>query len=78
MDYYKDINNLKKLFIKFIEKTPSFGKSFICLDDSNNKEIISKLKIKNFHTYGVDKKSQFKILKSKRKAVPIFLYEVIV
>ena len=61
MDYYKDINNLKKLFIKFIEKTPSFGKSFICLDDSNNKEIISKLKIKNFHTYGVDKKSQFRI-----------------
>ena len=61
MDYYKHMNNLKKLFIKFIEKTPSFGKSFICLDDNNNKEIISKLKIKNYHTYGIDKKSQFRI-----------------
>jgi len=52
---------LKKLFIKFIEKTPSFGKSFICLDDNTNKEIIKKLKIKNFHTYGTDKNSQFNI-----------------
>ena len=61
MDYYKNMNNLKKLFIKFIEKTPSFGKSFICLDDKTNKEIIKKLKIKNFHTYGTDKNSQFSI-----------------
>ena len=61
MDYYKNMNNLKKLFIKFIEKTPSFGKSFICLDDKTNKEIIKKLKIKNFHTYGTDINSQFKI-----------------
>ena len=61
MDYYKNMDNLKKLFIKFIEKTPSFGKSFICLDDKTNKEIIKKLKIKNFHTYGTDKNSQFNI-----------------
>jgi len=59
MDYYKSINSLKNLFIKFIEKTPSFGKSFVCLDDKINKEIIKKISTKNFHTYGTDKKSQF-------------------
>ena len=59
MDYYKSMKNLKEFFIKFIEKTPSFGKSFICLDDKNNKEIIKKIEIKNFHTYGTDKNSQF-------------------
>ena len=59
MDHYKSMNNLKKLFIKFIEKTPSFGKSFICLDDKNNKKVIKKLKNKNFHTYGINNKSQF-------------------
>ena len=59
MDFYKSMNTLKKLFIKFIEKTPSFGKSFICLDNQNNKEIIKKIKIKNFNTYGIDEKSQF-------------------
>ena len=59
MDYYKSMKNLKEFFIKFIEKTPSFGKSFICLDDKNNKEIIKKIEIKNFITYGSDKNSQF-------------------
>jgi len=59
MDYYKNMNNLKQLFIKFIEKTPSFGKSFICLDDKNNKEVIKTLKNKNFHTYGINNNSQF-------------------
>ena len=59
MDFYKTMNNLKQLFIKFIEKTPSFGKSFICLDDKNNKEIVKKLKIKNYYTYGTDNNSQF-------------------
>ena len=69
MDYYNSMNTLKKLFIRFIEKTPSFGKSFICLDDKNNKEIIKQVKTKNFHTYGTDKKSQFfikNILQSKK------------
>jgi len=68
MDYYKNMKNLKELFTKFIEKTPSFGKSFICLDDKNNKEIIKKIKIKNYYTYGTDKNSQFgikNILQSK-------------
>ena len=59
MDYYKSLSNLKTLFIKFIEKTPSFGKSFICFDDKNNKEIIKQIKVRNFHTYGTDIKSQF-------------------
>jgi len=61
MDYYKSIDDLKKYFIQFIEKTPSFGKSFICLDDKINNEIIKKLKSKNFYTYGVDPRSNFLI-----------------
>ena len=61
MDYYKSMDNLKKSFIDFIEKVPSFGKSFICIDDKNNNEIIKKIKIKNFYTYGTNLKSQFLI-----------------
>jgi len=61
MDYYKSMDKLKELFVNFIEKVPSFGKSFICIDDENNKEIIKKIKIKNYCTYGVNKNSQFQI-----------------
>ena len=61
MDYYKSMDNLFKLFKEFIGKVPSFGKSFICLDDKNNKKLIDKIKFKNFYTYGINKKSQFQI-----------------
>jgi len=59
LDYYKSIDKLKLSFAKFIEKTPSYGKSFICLDDKNNQKVIKNIRIKNYHTYGVNKKSQF-------------------
>ena len=42
MDFYKSINDLKDYFIKFIEKVPSFGKVFICIDDKINNEIVKK------------------------------------
>ena len=66
MDYYHSMESLKKLFQNFIEKVPSFGKSFICLDDKNNREIINKTKIKNFYTYGTNPKYQFLIKNIKQ------------
>ena len=66
MDYYKSMEILKKLFIKFVEKVPPFGKSFICIDDKNNSQIIKKINIKNFYTYGISDKSNFKIKNFKQ------------
>ena len=66
MDYYKSINDLKNLFVKFINKVPSFGKSFICIDDKNNNDLLKKIKIKNFYTYGINSKSQFRIKNIKQ------------
>ncbi len=59
LDFYKNINNLKRKFIDFINKTPSFGKSFVCLDDKNIKDILPKLTNKNYYTYGLNKNSNF-------------------
>ncbi len=66
MDYYHSMNELKKYFIKFVNNVPSFGKSFICLDDKNNKNLIKNLKNKNFYTYGIDSKSNFCIKNVKQ------------
>ena len=66
LDFYKKFSNLLKSFKKFIEKTPPFGKSFICLDDINNQGLIKKLSIKNFQTYGFNKKSNFSIILKKK------------
>ena len=66
MDYYNSMNDLRNLFIKFINKVPSFGKSFICIDDNNSKNLLKKITIKNFYTYGVNSKSQFRIKNIKQ------------
>ena len=61
MDFYKSLEDLKKYFIHFIEKVPSFGKSFICIDDKINNQICKNLKNKNFYTYGINSRSNFLI-----------------
>ncbi len=61
MDFYKTVDHLKKTFYEFIRKVPSFGKSFICIDDQINRELIRNIKNKNFYTYGEDLKSNFLI-----------------
>ena len=67
LDFYKSLEVLKKNFINFIEKIPSFGKAFICLDDKINMEVIKKIKNLNYNTYGTDKSSNFKILNILQK-----------
>ena len=66
MDFYKSIEDLKNYFIKFIEKVPSFGKSFICIDDKININLVKKIKNKNFYTYGLNPKSNFLIKNIKQ------------
>ena len=61
MDFYKSMNDLKSYFVQFIEKVPSFGKSFICIDDKINYDLTKKLKNQNFYTYGLNIKSNFLI-----------------
>ena len=66
MDFYKSMNELKELFLEFVNKVPSFGKSFICIDDKNNAEMLKKIRIKNYYTYGTNSKSQFHIKNIKQ------------
>ena len=67
MDFYKSIKDLKNYFLKFIKKVPSFGKSFICVDDKINNELIRSVKNKNFYTYGTKSNANFLIKNIKQK-----------
>ena len=61
LDFYGSFKKLKKSFRNFIEKTPSFGKSLICIDDNNLKSLLSQCKTNNFLTYGFHKDSNYQI-----------------
>jgi len=69
MDFYKSMDNLKKYFLQFIEKVPSFGKSFICIDDKINKDLVRKLNSQNFYTYGINSNSNFLIKNIKQNKI---------
>ena len=64
LDFYKNFKNLQNSFIKFLNKTPPIGKSFICIDDHELKKLVSKIKNKNFLTYGFSKRIRFSNFKS--------------
>ena len=66
MDFYSSMNELNKYFVKFVNKVPSFGKSFICVDDKNNRNLLKKIKNKNFYTYGLNSKANFCIKNLKQ------------
>ena len=61
LDFYGSFERLKKSFHTFIEKTPSFGKSLICLDNNNLKSLLHKCKTRNFLTYGFNRYSNYQI-----------------
>ena len=77
MDFYKTIDDLKKYFSEFIKKVPSFGKSFICIDDKINKELVKNIKSKNFYTYGKNIKSNF-LIKNIIQKKEITQFDIIV
>ena len=67
IDFYGSFDILKKSFSTFVEKTPSFGKSLICIDNNNLKSLLTKIKTRNFLTYGFSKNSNYQIVNLKKK-----------
>jgi len=62
LDFYKNFKNLRNSFVKFLNKTPTLGKSFVCIDDYEIKKLVSKMDNKNLLTYGFSKRANFQIL----------------
>ena len=65
LDFYKNYQNLKNAFIKFIKKTPAIGKAIICLDSPDLKNLLKEINKKNYLTYGFDQKSDYQVLNPK-------------
>ncbi len=52
LDYYRDIDHVKSMFLKFIDKIPFYGAVILCLDDENISNILPQIK-KRIITYGL-------------------------
>ncbi|WP_273334485.1 UDP-N-acetylmuramate--L-alanine ligase [Dictyoglomus turgidum] len=52
LDYYKNLEKIKDTFLKVIEKVPKGGFAVLNLDCENVRDIIRKIKNKEYYTYG--------------------------
>jgi UDP-N-acetylmuramate--alanine ligase len=58
MEFYQTLENIKKTFIKFINKIPFYGSAILCLDDPNIQSIIPNVK-KRCITYGLSSQADY-------------------
>ncbi len=58
LDYYTGIDQIKQVFIDFINKIPFYGKAILCLEDRNIQDILPEVK-KRYTTYGFSSQADF-------------------
>ncbi len=58
LDYYKNIDSIKKAFLRFVDRIPFYGLVVLCLDNDAIQNIIPKIK-KRFTTYGMSSQADF-------------------
>lgn len=58
LDFYSGLDEIKQIFIDFINKVPFYGRAVLCLDDPNVQEILPEVK-KRFLTYGFSSQADF-------------------
>ncbi len=52
LDYYRDLDEIKDVFVKFINKIPFYGAAILCLDDDNIASLLPRIQ-KRIITYGL-------------------------
>ena len=58
LDFYSGIDEIKQIFIDFINKVPFYGRAILCLDDRNIQDILPAVK-KRYTTYGFSSQADF-------------------
>ncbi len=74
LDFFKDLDDIKEVFLNFIDKIPFYGLAVLCLDNEPIQDLIPKIQ-KRFTTYGMSNQADFQAkevifegLKSKYRA----------
>ena len=58
LDFYKDLDEIKQVFLNFIDRIPFYGLAVLCLDNESVQDIIPHIK-KRFTTYGLNKQADY-------------------
>ena len=58
LDFYKDLAEIKEVFLKFIDRLPFYGRAILCLDNEAIQDLLPYIK-KRFSTYGLSAQADF-------------------
>lgn len=77
LDYYKDLEDIKSAFIKYIEEIPQDGYVIACADDKNVLDVLNHDKVHKHVTFGIENgQYRAKNISKDKKDRPIFdVYE---
>jgi UDP-N-acetylmuramate--alanine ligase len=59
LDHYRDLEEIKRAFLEFINKVPFYGLAVLCLDHENVQALIPQVR-KRFVTYGLSTQANFR------------------
>jgi len=59
LDFYKDLDDIKRAFVTFINKVPFFGLAILCADNENLMSLIPQLK-RRYTTYGLSEAAELR------------------
>ena len=60
LDFYKDLDAIKSVFLDFIDRLPFYGLAVLCLDNESIQDLIPQIK-KRYTTYGMSSQADFQI-----------------
>ena len=60
LDFYKNLDAIKSVFLDFIDRLPFYGLAVLCLDNESIQDVIPKIK-KRYTTYGMSSQADFQI-----------------
>jgi UDP-N-acetylmuramate--alanine ligase len=58
LDFYKDLDEIKQVFLSFIDRIPFYGLAVLCLDNEAIQDVIPNIK-KRYTTYGLNKQADY-------------------
>lgn len=68
LDHYKNLDEIKETFLKFLSRLPKDGTAFLCIDNSDVKNLIPKLKSKVI-TYGISPNAEYRATEIKYNGI---------
>ena len=61
LDFYKDLDDIKEVFLSFIDRIPFYGLAVLCLDNEAVQDLIPRIR-KRFITYGTTPQADLQAL----------------